>query len=255
MPLTLDISWPITVLLLTLRLGAMFLMTPIIYAMAMPASMRAMLILVLAVLLTAGFPDARVAADMGLAGLMIAAFNELTIGAALGLGIMVAFATFTVAGRLLDIQIGFGLGQSFDPVTRSQVPVLTTLFNMIALLVFFAVNGHHALLRGFAFILANFPVGRGALRPEAATEMIKHTASMFSLGFALVAPVVICLLLVEAGLGMLSRSLPQINMFLFGIPIKIVVGLIALALWMGSSLSVISRIYAGIFQFWEGLFR
>jgi flagellar biosynthetic protein FliR len=65
---------------------------------------------------------------------------------------------------------------------------------------------------------------------------------------------VFCIFLVELGLGVLARNLPQMNMFAMGIPVKIVVGLSALSLWMTSAGSVTSRIYASIFQTWNAMF-
>nr|WP_237022477.1 flagellar biosynthetic protein FliR [Herbaspirillum frisingense] len=79
-------------------------------------------------------------------------------------------------------------------------------------------------------------------------------AGLFSLGFALAAPVVFCILLVEVGLGVLARNLPQMNMFTMGVPVKVIVGLSALSLWMMGAGDAMSRVYLSIFKAWEGFF-
>lgn len=85
--------------------------------------------------------------------------------------------------------------------------------------------------------------------------LIKQGTALFSLGFAMVAPVIVCLFLTELGLGVLARNLPQMNMFAVGIPLKVLVGVLALSAWLTSAAPVVSRAYASIFSAWEALLR
>jgi flagellar biosynthetic protein FliR len=152
------------------------------------------------------------------------------------------------------VQIGFGMAQILDPVTRQQIPILTAAFNQVGVLVFFLVNGHHALLRGLAYSLERFPLGRAWSVEAAAPMVLKQVGGLFSLGFALAAPVVFCILLVELALGVVARNLPQMNMFVIGIPVKIIVGLTALSLWFGGMGDAMNRVYASIYHSWDGVF-
>ena len=243
--------------LLSLRLGALLLLTPMLHAMRMPATVRVLLVVGLSTCLALGLPAA-LAPAAGLAAapgqLMAAAFTELALGATLALGILAAFAAFSLAGRLLDVQIGFGIAQVLDPATSQPVPMLTSAFNLAAVMVFFLVNGHHALLRGVAYSLERFPLGQAWPIEAAAPAVLKQVGGLFSLGFALAAPVVVCLFLVELALGVVARNLPQMNMFVIGIPVKIVVGLLALSFWVGGMGDAMSRIYASIYRAWDGVF-
>jgi flagellar biosynthetic protein FliR len=178
----------------------------------------------------------------------------MALGATLGLGILLAFGAFTVAGHLLDVQIGFGIAQVFDPVSQRQLPILTSAFNQLAVLVFFLVDGHHALLRGITYSLERFPLGGAWIASEAAGAVLRQVGGLFSLGFALAAPVAFCILLLELALGVVSRNLPQMNMFAIGIPIKIVVGLAALSLWFAGMGAVMNRVYVSIYQTWDQVF-
>jgi len=249
-----DLSWPLSVLLISLRLAALLIMTPILSAIAMPMNTRFLLVLILAALLGAAFPQAQLAEHASWAGLLGSAVRELILGLAMGLGIMVVFAAFSLAGRLLDVQMGFGLGQIFDPVMRTQIPVLSMLFGLLAMASFFAAEGHHAVLRGLAWSLERYPTGQGLVGPDALAGLIRESGGIFSLGLALVAPVVLVLLLLESGLGLLSRSLPQSNMFMLGIPIRVLSGLAALALWLAMANPVVAGIFRGMLRAWEGLF-
>ena len=246
-------TWLAFVGLLALRVAATFAMTPIFYAVPLPASVRMLLVLGLSIALASGL-SAPVGAWMGWNELLFSALAELALGATLGLGILLAFGAFSIAGQLLDVQLGFGIAQVIDPVTQRPIPVLTSAFNYLAVLVFFLLNGHHALLRGISYSVERFPVGASWSVGHAVAPVLKQAAGLFSLGFALAAPVVFCILLVEFALGVVGRNLPQMNMFTMGIPVKILVGLVALSFWFAGIGSVMTRAYAGIASTWDGIF-
>lgn len=242
------------VLLLSARIGALFMMTPVLFAIPVPALVRVLLSLGLAVALAAPLASAP-AAGNALPGSLVQAFaQEVAIGATLGLGVLMAFAGFSIAGRLIDVQVGFGMAQVFDPVTRMQVPVLTSVFTFLGVLLFFLVDGHHALLRGIAFSVERFPLGQVWSVDAASAPIFKQAAALFTLGFALAAPIVLSLLLVEFALGVISRNLPQMNMFVLGIPLKIVAGMLALSVWATGLGSISGRIYGEIYRTWAALF-
>lgn len=241
--------------LVSLRLGALLLLTPILPA-SVPGPARVLIVIGLATGLALGLPgdDSELAAMAGPGPLLEAAMAELALGATLALGVFIAFAAISMAGRLIDLQIGFGMAQVFDPATQRQIPIITAAFNQLGVVVFFLVNGHHALLRGVAYTLDRFPPGRPWPVEAAGPMVVKQMAGLFSLGFALAAPVVVCLLLVELAMGVVARNLPQMNMFVIGIPVKIVVGLVLLSVWFSGLGDAMSRVYGFIFRSWEATF-
>jgi flagellar biosynthesis protein FliR len=254
------VPWLTAVALLSLRLGAMLLPTPLLSAAGAPVTVRVLLVLALAAALCpvsigAAATDPLLAQLPDRAGLLIqAAGTELALGATMAVAIHFAFSAFAVAGRLLDVQVGFGLSQVFDPMLGSMAPMLNTAFNQIALLAFFLLNGHHAVLRAIAFSLQRLPLGRTWAADTALLPVLKQAAALFSLSFALVAPVIFCILLTELALGVIARNLPQMNMLTMGVPIKIVVGLVALSLWFAGIGPVLDRVYASIYSSWDAIF-
>lgn len=251
--------WLAAVVLLSLRLAAVFLMTPLFHAMPLPGTVRVLLITGLAIILAAGFlplaaPAHPVPELFDTAALVDAAVREVVLGATLGLGILLAFGTFSVAGRMIDIQIGYGMGQVLDPVSRQRIPVIASAFNQAGVSVFFFLDAHHALLRGMAYSIESFPVGmRFPLLPDAA-PILKQAGVLFSLGFALAAPVAFAIFLVELSLGAAARNLPQVNMLAVGIPVKILIGLAALAMWFSGIGGTMTRVYGTITDTWEEMF-
>ena len=216
--------------------------------------MRALFTLALAMML-APRPDgayAEVPHTMGV--LLHSVMSEVVTGAILAFGVFAAFGSFSVAGKILDVQSGFGIGSVFDPVIRAGAPLFSTMLNLLAVAVFFGMDGHHALLRGIAFSVQQVPPGTGL--PDILPEVvIRQFGMMFSLGVVLIAPVMFCLFLVEVAMAFVSRVLPQMNMFVVGVPVKIVACLLMFSVTVGSMAQVMSRIYAAIFVYWEKVLR
>lgn len=256
-----DSAWLAILFLLALRIGAIFIAAPMLLGSALPPTVRVALVFSLSVALAAGLSgSARNAHGLlpivNNAGAWIGATaTELALGATLGLGVSLAFASFSIAGRLLDIQAGFGVGQVFDPVSNTEAPILSVAFDQLALVGFFVVGGHRVLLRGLALSLDVFPLGRPWPIGAAFAPLAVQVAGFFSLGFSLAAPVAFCLLLVDLALGIVARNLPQMNMIALGIPVKIVVALIALTLWAGGMAGVVHRVYGSIFRAWSDTFE
>lgn len=245
----------LTLMLLSVRIAVVLLLTPLLYALAMPALVRVVAVVAIACVLAMPFAGAPTVQPGDPGALLQAVLREAGIGATLGLGILMAFGGFALAGRLVDIQVGFGIAQVFDPLTRSRIPILSSVFGLLAAVFFFIVDGHHALLRGIAYSVERFPVGAPWSQAAAADPVTRQIGALFLLGFALAAPVVLGLLLVDFALGILSRNLPQMNMLVLGIPVKILVGLFALAVWASGFAAPASRLYAGIYQSWTAWFQ
>jgi flagellar biosynthesis protein FliR len=246
-------TWIFTVLLLSARIAALLLMTPLLYAASVPLLVRILMAMGLACVIALPFAGTPAVTPEDFGSLLQALLREATIGATLGLGVLMAFAGFALAGRLVDVQVGFGIAQVFDPLTHARVPVLSSVFALFAAVFFFLVNGHHALLRGIAYSVERFPVGRAWPAAGAAQAITHGAAALFTLGFALAAPVVLGLLLVDFALGVISRNLPQMNMLVLGVPVKIVAGLLALWAWASAFGAPAGRLYAGIYRTWTAL--
>lgn len=242
--------WITSVVLLSARIAALLLLTPVLYAAPVPSLVRLLMVIGLSCVIALPFADPRGVSLQDPGALVAALLREAAVGATLGLGVLMAFAGFTFAGRVLDLQVGFGLAQVLDPLTRTRVPVLSSAFGALGAVFFFIVNGHHALLRGLAYSLEQWPVGQGWRGDAAAQPLIQQMGALFALGFGLAAPVVLALLLVEFALGVISRNLPQMNILVLGMPIKIVIGMLALSVWAGGFAAPAERLYAQIYKTW-----
>ena len=255
MSIVVDPLWMTAALLVALRLAPLFIMAPVLGGADIPVRIRVFLSLGLAVTIAAAAGPAisPIAAPLASPGAFLAAAaSELMIGIALVFGVFAAFGAFLFGGRLLDIQVGFGIANVFDPISRTQGPLLGTALNLLAVVVFFSIDGHHMLIRGIVESLTLFPPGRSLTQLDAGA-VVAQFGIVFAYGLVLVAPAVIALLLVDAGLAIAARTMPQMNIFIVAMPLKVVVGLLVLALSMQYLGPVMSRIFGSIGIYWQRL--
>jgi flagellar biosynthetic protein FliR len=248
MVVTLDQGWIGSVFLVALRSGTLLMMSPVFSGLTGLVTVRVLLTLGLSAVLVGSGAGAPVPLTFG--AMVLGAAGEVFVGATMAFGVFAAFGAFSVAGKILDIQSGFSMGSVYDPVTRAGAPLFSTMLNLVGVTAFFGMGAHHALLRGLAFSLVQAAPGAGLsnLAPE---PVIRQFGLMFSLGVALIVPVMLCLLLVEVGLAMISRVLPQMNVFFVMVPVKIFAALAILALTVNTLAPAMASVYASIFLFWE----
>jgi flagellar biosynthetic protein FliR len=241
-----------TVLLVATRVSPLFLLTPLFAITQVPIRVRVLFILALSLILVTGLDLDLVETPASLAELMRAMINELMVGAALAFGIFMAFGAFLFGGRILDFQMGFGVANLIDPATHTQAPLLGTVLSLMAVMTFYLLDGHHLLIRGLAYSLEKIPPGSGlrAIEPQ---TLIAQFGVMFVYGLAVVAPAVAVLLLVDVGMAVAARTMPQVNMFIVGFPLKIFLGLMVLALSLNYMGPLLEKIYTSIFIYWQRL--
>lgn len=246
----LDLLPVLAIMLAATRIGLLFVASPLFSSMTRMNSIKVLLTLALTapLMLSLNLPLPKLSLNPG--DLLLALAQEVVLGVTLAFSLHVAFAVFAMAGKIIDVQAGFALGSVFDPVTRLGAPIFSSLLNMLALLIFFTLDGHHALLRGIVFSLQQVPPGTG-LHELPLTAVVRQFGLMFSLALSLIAPVMFTLFLVEAAMAMVSRVLPQMNILVIGVTVKIGVALALLALTIATMLPVMNRIFASIFSFWE----
>jgi flagellar biosynthetic protein FliR len=161
-----------------------------------------------------------------------------------------AFAAFQFGGRLVDLQMGFGVAGLIDPSTNTQSPLIGTVLNMMAVLTFFLLDGHHLVIKGLAISLEKIPPGVGIISINL-DALVAQFSVIFVLGFAIVAPVIVTIFLMEIAMAVAARTMPQVNIFIMSFPLKIFVGLSVLAFSLNYMGSTLERIFTSIFDFWN----
>ena len=241
------LPWLLTVLLLTVRLTTAVALSPVLSAYGVPATVRVALTFALATLSLAGRPAAAGAVSWleDPIRLVVPLLAEFAIGALLGLSVQIVLGAFAVAGRLMDVQIGFGIASIFDPTTRTGASVLGMLLSLVGVMLFIAADAHLELAHLVATSVDVFPLGQVPALDNPMRAM-GAAGAMFTLGLTLAAPLAVVLLLIDAALGVLSRTMPQLNILVLGMPLKVAVGYVvvacALPLYAQFANSIFSRV-------------
>lgn len=243
------LGWATVVLLASVRLSMLFLSTPVFGGVPIPVVARMLLVVGLAAGMVHGVALPAHVDAIGLASMLL---HEAIVGGALAAGLFMGFSAFQFGGRLLDFQIGYGVAGLVDIATKNNAPLLGSLLSMMAVLVFFTVDGHLVMLRIVELSLREMPPG-GSLSALNLGALIAQFASCFVFGFLIVAPIVVCLLLIDFGTAFMSRTMPQMNVFVLSMSIKVIVGATMLAIVVPLSGGVVNRIFESIFDGWSRL--
>ncbi len=216
--------------LVLVRPGALLLMAPGFGGQSVPMLTRVALTALLAVSLApvvampAG-PDAGVALTIA---------RESAIGLALGMTARALIAGAELAGHLCSQQIGLSYAATVNPDGGARNTMLATLYGMVAAVAWLGINGHHLLLRALASSYESLPIGGGSVDPSLVVAIQQILGVVFVTGIRLASPVIAVLLLVEIALGLISRAAPALHAFVFGTPVRLVVGLGVAALTLAA---------------------
>lgn len=231
------------ILVFTRISGLMFTM-PILGSNSIPAHLRIGLAALVSfiVFTVAKIPPVDVAMPLGRFVIMLA--GEMAIGLSVGYASQLLFSAVQFAGQLVGFQIGFGIVNVLDPTTNSQVSITSQFLNIVALLTFLSINGHHWLLAAAVRSFDLIPVLGFSPSPGLVDMITTLTANVFVLAIKLSAPVVATLLLLNVALGLIARTVPQMNVFIVGFPLQISLGLFM----MGISIPIFQAILQNSFQ-------
>ena len=244
------IDWLIAVLLFATRLGMVLFLTPLMGSVGVPKRIRVLVAFSLAVALVSGMEWPGVKGIHDMSGMLVAFVGELLWGGVLAFGLQAAFAAFMIGGRVVDMQVGFGLASLLDPVSRTQSPLLGSLYQMYAIAWFLAIDGHLAVVEGLVRSVELVPLGVVPTElPMAA--MLGVFGMLCSLGVVLFGAAIVCLLLIDVGMGVASRVMPQANVFMLSIPIKAMSGLLLLMMSAVYAQPVMRRIFTEVFKYWD----
>ena len=237
--------------LLFFRVSGLIFASPIFGRVNVPALAKIGLIASLSYLFYAMFPQSADLHYTTLMGFILLAAMELLLGIALAFVTNIFFSlTAFTAGQLIDMQIGFGIVNVFDVQNNMQAPMMGNVLNLMMLMMFFSVDGHHRLIEMIYLTLDNMPIGTMIISRAVGLTAIEIFIRSFLLGIMMALPILASGLTLEIAFGMLMRAIPQIHMFVVGIPLKVIVGLsiftATLPVFVGFSTRVFSELFLGV---------
>lgn len=252
MDIGVSVAWIITVLLVATRLSFLFFATPLDLIGRLPLHIKLIICLGLSLAFTMAIPASLYPQNLTLYSLVVSFLNEAVVGLSMAFGLYCAFAVMTLGGGLLDFQAGFGAANVLNPATNTYEPILGSVLTFIFIFVFFSSGALGLLLRGVFYSLQKIPPGE-ALRVFPLAGYLKQFGIMFTYGFAVAAPTVGVLLLVDTAIGVMSRSMPQMNVYFLFLPLKIAIALLAVGVSLHFLVPLMEQLLISVFRYWEGL--
>jgi len=221
------------VLVLT-RVSGLVMTAPIFGSRNIPLRVRAFLAVGLALMITPLQWDAAPAMPRDMVNMLLLVAREAVLGLAVGLAVMILFTGLHLTGQLIGQMSGMSLADAFDPTFDTSVPVFSQLLDAVTLSIFIAVGGHRHVLAALLDTFEARPPGTRDLPAGLFETVVGITSESFTVGIRAGAPVVVALLLAMLILGLISRTLPQLNVLAVGFSLNSMIMMLVLAASLGS---------------------
>jgi len=236
------LAWVEVLLLVAFRILGVVGAMPILGSRAVPMRVKVALSLVLTFLLLPAIPFAQWPLEpRGFWNLAALVIHESLLGLMIGFAAQVPIWAMQAAGELIGLQMGFGIAAVIDPESGGQENVMASLLRNMALLLFLLAGGHQVVLEALGESLRTLPPGSMRLSPDLLDEGIRLSGHLLDLGLRLGAPAMAALLLTEVGLGLVARTVPQMNIFIVGFPLKIGLGFAMVAITLPGMLALFNQ--------------
>ena len=225
------------------RVAAILMSIPVFSGRNIPTALKAGFVLAVALVL---YPLVQIQPAVAVAPtplFVVGVAGEVLLGAAIGLIVRTMFAGVQLAGQLAGYQMGMAIANVIDPDSSNQIPMISQFYQVLAVLIFVTVNAHHWFLAAMQESFQLIPPYGFHMSHALMRQLIDLGSGIFIIGLKIGAPVIVVLLLTSVAFGLIARTVPQMNIFIVAIPLKIAVGL----LFIFFSLPYCSAYLAGLF--------
>ena len=234
--------------LVFLRVGAILMSIPIFDSRGIPFFFKIALAFATGIVL---FPllnlDAvPIASDFFTLSISVA--GEIFLGLAIGFSVKLIFAGIQLAGQLAGYQMGLALANVMDPATSEQVPLLAQFNNLIGLLVFLSINAHYWFIKALTESFRLVPPLNVNFGSSLMEHLIQLSGDMFVIALQVGAPVIAAMLITSVAFGLVARTVPQMNVFIVAMPLKIGVGLLFIGFGLPYFSAFLKNIFNGLGQ-------
>lgn len=239
---------PEAFLLLVARVSGLFLIAPVLGNRVIPTLVRiAMVLLVSWVLFPIHGPGVP-QPTIDVPSLVNALGAELVVGLVMGTVASLIFTSFQMAGSIIGNQMGFSLPALFDPIgQQGRAAVIDQFYSVISTLVFLVIDGHHLLLTALDRAFRAIPLGAAIQPTLVAMPLAQLTSEIIAAAFQLALPLIAAVVLTDLAFGLISRAVPQINVFFVELPLKVLLGILGLSIALPATVAAMeSRIEIGI---------
>ncbi|MBO4901654.1 MAG: flagellar biosynthetic protein FliR [Lachnospiraceae bacterium] len=221
-------------LLVLVRMSAFIYVAPFFSQSGVPRQVKNGMIFFLALIVYHISPGHVMPAYNSVIGYSILVLKEATAGLVIGFGANICMSIVMFAGRLADMEMGLSMVQLFDPTSNENIGFTGLMYQYSIMLILMVTNMHHFFLRAIVETYTLIPVGNATFRSDKILNAMLHFLGDYMLiAFQICLPIVASIMIMNAVLGILTKTAPQIHMFSIGVQMKIIVGMLALMVTIG----------------------
>lgn len=242
-------------MLVLTRVSAMIIAAPMFGSQNLPMRVRAIIAIGLSLLVAPVFAHIDLPSPENLIALSLLISSEAVVGLALGFGINILFQGVQLAGQIIGQMSGMQLADVFNPTVGSSIPLFSQLLDTVMLAVFVTIGGHHQLIGALLDSFRGMPPGAAHFSESFMQLLISISAQSFHLGLRIGAPIMVALLMSILILGLISRTLPQLNVLQIGFSFNSMAMIFMLALTIGAGATLFSEHVYSTIEAFQSIFN
>jgi flagellar biosynthesis protein FliR len=223
----------LTMLIIMTRVGPLIFLMPILSSRSVPVQVKAMFTAMTALVLVPVVSVSPADLPQTVVGFVLFVLLEITFGAILAIFVRMVFAAVEIAGQVIGIQMGMGMANVINPEMGNQISPVGQLWNILAILIFLSIDGHHLFFRSLVESFTWVSPGQMQLSQASVDGLMKGAGHMFVLAVKIMAPASAALFFSHVSMGIIAKTVPQIPILIVGMPLNIIIGLIFTGLSLG----------------------
>ena len=249
-----NIDYFLAIFLIFLRVGAFLMLGRIFFPSGTPGTVKAFFAFILSYMIVGGIDYSVVNSIDNNFLLMFYCVNEVMTGIILAMIVNICFDFIKFAGAWMDTHIGLSMINLFDASSQSTSTLLSNIFHWIGIMVFFLIDGHYMLIKSLIESFQVVSLGTTIIYQETINQVFLSISQYFIIGLKIAIPIVLIIIIADVCMGLVSRSVPQLNVMILGMPLKILVGFLCIIIAMPilvkfiiSAFNLIPEIFRGIY--------
>lgn len=231
-------------LLVFLRIAGVIFTAPIFNSRVIPWVPKFLLILILTYIIFFTVPHFNYNINQGLITLGLIGIKEVITGMIIGFAFNFVFIGLSYAGTLIGFDMGLAIAQVFDPNTEANTNMVGQFLSFSGILIFLIINGHQYIIQSIAYTFKIIPIGLYTINKPVFELLIKYSATIFIIGIKISAPLIVSFFLLYVAAGIISRVVPQMQVFFVIQPLQIIMGFLLLAAVMPLYVLIIKNLLA-----------
>ncbi|WMJ81347.1 fused FliR family export protein/FlhB family type III secretion system protein [Clostridium sp. MB40-C1] len=242
-------------ILIFIRLFAFIQVVPAFYPSGTPYLVKGTLPAIIAFIIMPGIDHSGVNLINNNFALLTAAIAEIGTGLTFGFIVNLCFNCVRYAGSLMDMQIGFAMISMFDPNSSSNTTLIERMLYWFSLIIFLTIDGHHMLIKQLIESFSVVHLGNFILSQKSAMIIVQVFIKYFELGLRIAIPIILIIILTDLTLALVAKTVPQLNVMILGLPIKILLGLSVISLSLPIFYKLISNGFGNIPSFIREIYK